>query len=162
MIRRQVVTNKTDAIVAVVVTDARGYFEAPHTEDPLVLSFDKNVIVRFGVGREVFDSHYDGSGSVVVKDDHIELGVIPLRYVTETIGSQTLYRLPRFTDDMDVNTLPVGNFLCFKVHVPRGTFDTTGAMKVAICHIKPDTHFEDSIQKVWSKFGDTSIIYSEI
>jgi len=166
MIKRQVVTNKTDAVIAVVVTDAKGYMGAP-LQQGQTPSFVGEVKIRLAVGREQWDSYYQhrtAQGSVV-KDDWVELGSVPLRYVTETIGGTTVYRLPRLTDSVNVNELPLGEFACFKVKVPRGTFDVTGTMKVAICNMVYNVNeavFEDHTQEVWSKMGDTNIVVSGI
>ena len=156
----QIMTNETDAIVAVLLCDMYGVLDSQMFADPTPAApvFDKHIKIRFGVGRAFIEAEYNGTVTPVEKSSNVTLDTLEgIPYIGYNIQGTDYRRLPSVDDEERLRDLPEGEFPVFLLHIPRGTFGVTGGCKIALCEVFVNARFDNSEQDVWQKYCETNI-----
>jgi len=156
MIKEQVITRDSDAVIGVLLIDENGYLGAPIPAGTQPSMTDRNIRICVAVGKEEYEAV--AYGKVVpqvipqMRFEHCSVAALEVQYIEEVIGGVTCRRLPKKDDA--VSDYKTGSFLAINVKIPRNTFESVGVVRMALCDVR------DNGDEEWSNYVDTNIVYS--
>lgn len=112
------------------------------------VKLDRDMIVRFKVGREIYDVPVlEKSGR---ERKNYRIGVEEMSYVEDENGRKVL---PGEYDPID--DYRSGRFVSVECYIPRRTFESEGELMVAFCEVEDDARCVDGVRYEWGLYDVT-------